>query len=90
MTELHQTHDCADVLDRVYRFHDRELSEAEADAIREHLMACEPCLDRYDVEHALRILIRRCCAAERAPETLRLRVRAQFTTTTVIVTEELR
>lgn len=90
MTEHPDVHDCSDVLAQVYQFHDHALSEDEADAIREHLMACEPCLDRYDVEHALRILIRRCCTAERAPDTLRVRVRAQITSTTVIITDEFR
>ena len=82
----HEFEDCTDVLRRLYAFHDRELSESEADEIRAHLMACEPCLDHYQVEDALRLLIRRCCAAEKAPETLRLRVRATWTRT-VIITE---
>ena len=72
--------ECSQVLGRLYAFHDHELSDAEADLIRDHLLACEPCLDRYDVERAMRLLIRRCCGAERAPETLRLRIRTQITT----------
>ncbi|MEA4944119.1 MAG: mycothiol system anti-sigma-R factor [Propionicimonas sp.] len=78
--------ECSHVLEQVYEFHDHELSEAEAEDIRAHLMACEPCLDRYDVEQAMRELIRRSCAAERASESLRMRVKATFTRT-VIVTE---
>ncbi len=39
--------DCTDVLRSLYAFHDNELTQAEADDIREHLMACEPCLDHY-------------------------------------------
>ena len=67
--------------DKIY-----ELRPAEADEIREHLLACEPCLDHYQVEDAWRLLIRRCCAGEKAPDGLRLRVRATYTRT-VIVTE---
>ncbi|MCA0294926.1 MAG: mycothiol system anti-sigma-R factor [Actinobacteria bacterium] len=78
--------DCTEVLRHLYEFHDKELSAAEADEIREHLMACEPCLDHYQVEDVMRLLIRRCCSAEKAPETLRLRVRAIYTRT-VIITE---
>jgi len=72
--------ECTHVLSRVYAFHDHAISEAEAAEIRDHLLACEPCLDRYDVEQAMRLLIRRCCGAERAPETLRVRIRTQITT----------
>lgn len=71
--------ECAKMIDRIYAFHDHELTVAEADEIREHLLACEPCLDRFDVENAMRVVIRRCCSGERAPDTLRLRLRASFT-----------
>lgn len=84
MTELS---DCSHVLARLHEFHDHEISDAEAAEIRAHLLACEPCLDRYDLEEALRVLIRRCCASERAPESLRTRVRASFGQTTVVITE---
>ena len=79
-------HDCGDVLRHLYEFHDHELSDAEADEIREHLLACEPCLDRFQVEEAMRLLIRRCCSAEKASDELRMRVRATWTRT-VIITE---
>ena len=78
-------HDCSEVLDQLYAFHDRELTEAEADHIREHLMACEPCLDRFQVEEAMRVLIRKCCNSEAiASDDLRLRVRATITHSVVI------
>jgi anti-sigma factor (TIGR02949 family) len=82
----HDFEDCTEVLRNLYAFHDHELTDAEADEIRAHLLACEPCLDHYQVENALRLLIRRCCSEEKAPETLRMRVRATWTKT-VIVTE---
>ena len=76
--------DCTDVLRSLYAFHDNELSVAQADEIRQHLMACEPCLDHFQVEDALRVLIRRCCADEKAPEGLRMRVRATYSRTVII------
>ncbi len=76
--------ECSQVLDRVYEFHDHELTEEEAEEIRSHLMACEPCLDHYDVEQAMRELIRRSCASQRAPEGLRVKVKASFTRTIII------
>lgn len=76
--------DCTAVLRSLYAFHDNELSVAEADEIRQHLMACEPCLDHFQVEDALRVLIRRCCVEEKAPEGLRMRVRATLSRTVII------
>ncbi len=78
------SHACDHILDRLYEFHDHELTEAEADEIREHLLACEPCLDRYDVEQALRLLIRRGCSGQAAPESLRLRIRTTITRTVIV------
>jgi len=79
--------DCSDVLEHLYAFHDHELTEAEADHIREHLMACEPCLDSFQGEEALRALVRKCCNTEAvASAKLRLRVQATITRT-VVVTE---
>ena len=78
-----RTFDCREVLAHLYEFHDRELTEQEADEIREHLLACEPCLDAFQVEDALRALIRKCCSQARAPESLRVRVVASFTRTVI-------
>ena len=71
--------DCQGMLARVYAFHDGELSELEMDEIVAHLAACEPCLDHYEVEQAMRALIRRGCSGERAPAALRLRIHQTFT-----------
>lgn len=78
--------ECAAALARLYEFLDHELADADADAIRTHLDACEPCLDAFGVEEHIRSLVKRCCTASRAPETLRVRV-TQVTTMTVIVRE---
>lgn len=80
----HDFEDCTDVLRNLYAFHDNALTTAEADEIRQHLLACEPCLDHYQVEDALRVLIRSCCAEEKAPEGLRLRMRATYSRTVTI------
>lgn len=84
----HDFEDCTQVLRQLYAFHDREITETQADQIRGHLMACEPCLDHYQVEDALRVLIRRCCSVEKASEGLRSRVRASYTRM-VVITETI-
>ncbi len=81
------TADCAAALARLYEFLDHELCEADADTIRAHLEACEPCVDRFDTEEQVRALVKRCCTSARAPETLRVRV-TQVTTLTVITQED--
>ena len=88
MTEPH-FEDCHEVLEHLYAFHDHELTEEEADHIREHLLACEPCLDSFQVEDALRTLIRKCCNSEAiASADLRLRVRATLSGTVIITESE--
>jgi mycothiol system anti-sigma-R factor len=66
--------DCAHALKSVYQFLDNELDHASADAIRQHLAACEPCLDRFDVEQAVKALVSRSCGNDQAPAQLRERV----------------
>jgi mycothiol system anti-sigma-R factor len=67
------------VLERMYEFLDNELDTASGDAIRHHLAACEPCLDRFDVEQAVRTLVRHRCGGEVAPAHLRNRIVTQLT-----------
>jgi len=70
--------DCEQMLDRVYQFLDHELDTATSDEIRDHLAQCEPCLDRYDVEQAVKTLVHRSCGGDRAPGHLRTRVLSQL------------
>ena len=70
--------DCEQMLDRVYQFLDHELDSASSDEIREHLASCEPCLDRYDVEQAVKTLVNRCCGGDKAPTHLRTKVLGQL------------
>jgi mycothiol system anti-sigma-R factor len=62
------------MLERVYQFLDHELDTASSDEIREHLARCEPCLDRYDVEQAVKTLVSRTCGGDKAPSHLRSKV----------------
>ena len=65
---------CEQVLERVYQFIDDELDTASSDAIRTHLVACEPCLERFDVEQAVKALVHKRCGGDQAPSHLRQRV----------------
>ena len=66
--------ECEQVLHRVYEFLDHELDDASADSIRQHLVDCEPCMDHFDVEQAVKSLVNRCCGNDLAPEYLRAKV----------------
>lgn len=70
--------DCAHVLEQVYEFIDNELDTASGDAIRQHLSACEPCLDKFDVEQAVKNLVSRRCGGDTAPAQLRAKVLLQL------------
>lgn len=85
---MHDFDDCNEVLRNVYAFHDQELSADEADDIRAHLMACEPCLDSFQVEEAMRVLVRRCCSGQKAPQDLRMRIHLEYSHTVVVETSE--
>jgi mycothiol system anti-sigma-R factor len=71
--------DCEQVLEHVYEFLDNELDAATSDTIRHHLAMCEPCLDRFDAEEALKGLVHRCCGGEVAPSHLRAKIVTQLT-----------
>ena len=70
---------CELVVHRMHEFLDNELDDATGDDIRAHLAACEPCLHRYDVEQAVRTLLRKTCTSEVAPAALRTRIVTQLT-----------
>ncbi|KQX69728.1 mycothiol system anti-sigma-R factor [Angustibacter sp. Root456] len=74
----HET-DCTEVLDRVYEYLDNELEELDCAKIRQHLDECGPCLKQYDLDLALKALIRRSCACEPAPQELRTKILTRIT-----------
>jgi len=65
--------ECADYLERIVYFLDNELDEADCSAVRRHLDACNPCLERYDLQRTVKAVVARSCS-EAAPEELRQKV----------------
>ena len=70
--------DCAQALARVYEYLDGELSPSDLERIREHIDDCGPCLQQYDLDIALKALVRRSCQ-ESAPADLRERIMVKIT-----------
>ena len=65
--------DCSEVLERIFVFIDNELPNADSFEIQHHLEECGPCLQKYDLERTVKLLVQRSCS-EHAPETLRDKV----------------
>jgi mycothiol system anti-sigma-R factor len=67
------TSECREALERLYVYLDGELTESRRDAIRTHLEECSPCLEAFDFEAELKIVVARHCK-DRVPDGLRVRV----------------
>lgn len=66
--------DCDDVLKELYGFLDDELTPANRARIHHHLEACHDCLEAFDFEAELRIVIAAKCR-DRTPPGLLERIR---------------
>jgi mycothiol system anti-sigma-R factor len=69
----HDTGNCDEALQELYTFLDGELTEQKRSKIKTHLDDCSPCLEVYDFEAELRMVIKHRCQ-EQVPDTLRQKV----------------
>ena len=69
----HDDGNCEEALQSLYVFLDGELTDDRRTDIKTHLDDCSPCLEVYDFEAELRIVIRQRCQ-DQVPESLRIRV----------------
>jgi mycothiol system anti-sigma-R factor len=65
--------DCQEAIHTLYNFLDGELTEVRRLEIKRHLDECGPCLDAFDFEAELKLVIARKCR-EQVPDHLRERV----------------
>jgi mycothiol system anti-sigma-R factor len=72
------TSQCRQALERLYTYLDGELTEVRQQEIRTHLEECSPCLEAFDFEAELKIVVSRYCR-DQVPERLRLRVSVALT-----------
>ena len=79
--------DCSEVLHRVYEYLDGEMTPADTVKIKHHLEECGPCLKEYDLDQALKALVKRSCACEEAPVELRTSIMARITTIRYTISE---
>jgi mycothiol system anti-sigma-R factor len=76
--------ECAEVLAEVWTLLDGECSPETRDKLRQHLEDCPPCFQHYGLEERIKGLIATKCRGERAPESLRARLRIEISRTTII------
>ncbi len=65
--------DCNETLRELYQYLDGHLTEGDREHIRHHLDDCSPCLEAFDFEAELRMVVRNRCT-DRVPEDLRTRI----------------
>jgi mycothiol system anti-sigma-R factor len=70
--------DCADCLERLHPYLDRELSPTELAEVRVHLDDCGGCEDEFVVEERFLARVRDCCHEDVAPGALRSRIIARL------------
>jgi mycothiol system anti-sigma-R factor len=67
--------DCDEAVHTLYDFLDGELTAERKAHIQAHLEECSPCLDAFDFEAELKLLVARKCR-DQVPEALRIRIAA--------------
>ena len=65
--------DCNETLRELYGYLDGELTDDDRRHIQRHLDDCSPCLEAYDFEAELKLVVRNRCR-DQVPETLRVRI----------------
>ena len=68
-----EKHECQEALEELYVFLDGELTIEKREHIRVHLEDCNPCLEHYDFEAELKMVISSKCK-EQVPDSLRAQV----------------
>ena len=65
--------DCNETLRELYQYLDGELTDEDKRHIQGHLDDCSPCLEAFDFEAELRMVVRSRCT-DQVPESLRDRI----------------
>lgn len=72
------TTDCDNIAAHIFEYLDSEMTEQDATRMRSHVAECSPCLAELSIDEMIKRVLKRSCT-EQAPEHLRVRIRAQFT-----------
>ena len=75
---------CAEVIAEVWTLLDGECTPETREKLRQHLEACPGCFQHYGLEERIKALVASKCQGEKAPDTLRERLRLEIRRTTII------
>jgi mycothiol system anti-sigma-R factor len=70
--------ECVVFIERIVALIDNELDQLEIEEVRIHLDGCGPCLESYDIQRMVKLVVGRSCS-EIAPHALRARVMQTIT-----------
>jgi mycothiol system anti-sigma-R factor len=70
---VNEKNECSEAVEVLYHYLDGQLTVERRILIQHHLDDCPPCLDAFDFEAELRVIIAHKCR-ERVPDELRQRV----------------
>lgn len=76
--------ECAEVIAEVWTLLDGECTAEKKEKLRRHLEDCPPCFQLYGLEERIKGLIATRCSGEKAPDSLRERVRFEISRTTIV------
>jgi mycothiol system anti-sigma-R factor len=79
--------DCTETVLRIFEFLDGEMSADDCRRMQAHLDECEPCLREYQMDQALKMVIKRSCGCEAAPVELRTTILRRLTTVRIETTD---
>lgn len=76
--------ECAELIAEVWTLLDGECTAETRQKLKQHLDECPPCLRLFGIEEQFKALIATKCSGDRAPESLRERLRLEIRRTTII------
>ncbi|MGV1007007.1 MAG: mycothiol system anti-sigma-R factor [Dermatophilaceae bacterium] len=85
----HGALDCSQALLRMFEYLDGEMTGADASQIQTHLDECAECLRQYHLDQMVKIVVKRSCAAQQAPVTLRQTILQRITVLRVDASDEV-
>ena len=79
--------DCTESVLRIFEFLDGEMGADDCRRMQAHLDECEPCLREYQMDQALKMVIKRSCGCEAAPVELRTTILRRLTMVRIETTD---
>jgi mycothiol system anti-sigma-R factor len=76
--------ECAELIAEVWTLLDGECTPETRKKLQQHLDECPPCLQLFGIEEQFKALIATKCSGDKAPESLRQRLRLEIRRTTII------